>query len=240
MAIQSNRYPSLLYPTPAPWLQPLTEESSRLAYDGVGERLEAGNAAFSHVSILYDHSSRRPCRDHIARQQGHDARVERDEPPRREGHVRDRVGTMDLAVEYRSDLQSVYVLYLFGSYEFGAEGEEGIEALRTRQVARVPAQNILCGHIQHGGEPRDDGVSVLLGYILCLTSDNNSEFALGGHPFRLGRQHDLVVRADDGRVWPHEARRLVGRSSLGEIAGVLDVVQADPPDLARAPVKRRA
>ena len=40
----------------------------RLPDDGVGERLEAGDAAFCHVALLYDHRPRRPSRDHISRE----------------------------------------------------------------------------------------------------------------------------------------------------------------------------
>ena len=49
-----------------------SDASIRPPDDRVGERLEAGDAALDHVAILYDHRSRRPCRDHVARQQSHD------------------------------------------------------------------------------------------------------------------------------------------------------------------------
>src|ERR671916_1603254 len=109
----------------------------------------------------------------------------------------------------------VYILYLVGRYEFGAEGEERIKALRASEVAGVAAQYVLGGHIQHRCESRDEVGRVRIGDVLRLAPHHEGEFALGGHPFGLGRQHYLVARPDDSSVRPHKARRLLGGRCLG-------------------------
>ena len=45
----------------------ISEQLVHLPDDGVGERLEAGDAAFGCVALLYDHRPRRPRRDHVSR-----------------------------------------------------------------------------------------------------------------------------------------------------------------------------
>src|SRR5688500_17288554 len=192
--------------------RPVSSRSIRSLHR-VREVAEAGDRAAGGVTGPDVRGAGGAGRDDVTRQQGHDPRVEGHQPPRPEGHVRDDVAAVHLAVVDRRDLEGVDVVHLVDGPQLRTEAAERIEALRAGEVARVLLEDVLGGHVHDRGEAGDHGGGVGLVDVLALLADDHAELALGGRPLRLRRDPDRVAGADDRGVGLEEAGRL-GRGRL--------------------------